>query len=130
MEVNVSRLAGVVVAYDRVLGEQMPGVDVPGRELRVRRPVWEEGTMENLSEMKPTKSIQESTHQHKNNRRVVKWSTTPISVPGGQSPLEPGTLTRKIAQAPKGVIRLNTVTQRGTKLARPKNDLSNVPKLT
>jgi predicted sulfurtransferase len=24
MELNVSRLAGVVVAYDRVLGEQMP----------------------------------------------------------------------------------------------------------
>ena len=112
MELNVSRLAGVVVAYDRVLGEQMPDEESMSRGVNfVFGGRLEERTMENLSEMKPTKSIQESTHQRRNNR-VVKWSPTPISVPGGPSPLEPGTLTRKIAQAPKGVIRLNTVTQR------------------
>jgi len=111
MELNVSRLAGLVVAFDRVLGEQMPDEESMFRGVNF---VFDGRGGKDHG--KPIRNVANQIHPRINSSAQEQSSRKveyhPHFGPLRPSPLEPGTLTRKIAQAPKGVIRLNTVTQR------------------
>ena len=71
MELNVSRLAGVVVAYDRVLGEQMPDEESMSRGVNfVFGGRLEERTMENRNEANQIHPRINSSAQEQSSRKV------------------------------------------------------------